>query len=266
VGKALIIGGLARAFGYINMAPWIVGLGLSQIGEFSFVLARTGLSTGLLSKSTYDLALTCTILTMALSPLVSNAALPLGRAWRRWSKPAPMLTSVDLPNTELAGHVIVAGYGRGGKAVTRVLGAAHIPLVVIEWDHAAFSDASSEGLSTVWGDIVQEAILHAAGIEKARIIILTVPDQSTIGLSTQRARAMNPSIIVIARAMLERNVLELRTLGVDRVVQPEFEGGIEMVRQALAACDFDRIEASRLISNLRADLYGAKTSSVPQLE
>jgi CPA2 family monovalent cation:H+ antiporter-2 len=84
VGKALITGGIARAFGYVNMAPWIVGLGLSQIGEFSFVLARTGLSGGLLAKSTYDLALTCTVLTMALSPIVSSAALPLGRLWRRW--------------------------------------------------------------------------------------------------------------------------------------------------------------------------------------
>ena len=73
------------------------------------------------------------------------------------------------------------------------------------------------------------------------MIILTVPDQSTIGLSAQRARAMNPSIIVIARAMRERNVTELRKLGIDRVVQPEFEGGIEMVRQALVACDFDEV-------------------------
>src|SRR5437762_13056068 len=72
VGKALIIGGVTRLFGYRNMAPWIVGLGLSQIGEFSFVLARTGLSTGSLSKDTYDLALTCTIVTMALAPIVSG--------------------------------------------------------------------------------------------------------------------------------------------------------------------------------------------------
>jgi len=70
VGKAAIFGVLARAFGYVNRAPWIVGLGLSQIGEFSFVLARTGVTAGLLSKSTYDLALTCTVLTMALSPAV----------------------------------------------------------------------------------------------------------------------------------------------------------------------------------------------------
>ena len=79
VGKALILGLLARAFGYIGMAPWIIGLGLSQIGEFSFVLARSGFSAGVLSQTAYSLALTCTILTMAVSPLVSSAAIPLGR-------------------------------------------------------------------------------------------------------------------------------------------------------------------------------------------
>ena len=80
LGKSILIGLLTRAFGYVNMAPWIVGLGLSQIGEFSFVLARTGLTSGMLSKPTYDLALTCTVITMALSPLVAGLALPLGRA------------------------------------------------------------------------------------------------------------------------------------------------------------------------------------------
>jgi CPA2 family monovalent cation:H+ antiporter-2 len=77
LGKSLITGGVARMFGYGNMAPWIVGAGLSQIGEFSFVLARNGLGSGLISKPVYDFALTCTVLTMALSPLISGAALPL---------------------------------------------------------------------------------------------------------------------------------------------------------------------------------------------
>jgi len=87
-GKALIIGGVTRLFGYKKMAPWIVGLGLSQIGEFSFVLARTGFNIGSLSKPTYDLALTCTILSMALAPLVSGLAMPLGfRASKsRWDR------------------------------------------------------------------------------------------------------------------------------------------------------------------------------------
>jgi len=88
LGKALILGVLTRAFGYTDITPWIVGLGLSQIGEFSFVLARSGFGSGLLSNTAYGLGLTCTILTMALSPLVSSMALPLGRAWERWRKPA----------------------------------------------------------------------------------------------------------------------------------------------------------------------------------
>jgi CPA2 family monovalent cation:H+ antiporter-2 len=74
LGKAVILGLIARAFGYVNMAPWIVGLGLAQIGEFSFVIARSGISSGSISKTTYDLALTCSVLTMAVSPLVSAAA------------------------------------------------------------------------------------------------------------------------------------------------------------------------------------------------
>lgn len=264
IGKALIAGGIARAFGYVNMAPWIVGLGLSQIGEFSFVLARTGLGTGLLSKQTYDLALTCTVLTMAISPVVSSTALPLGRLWRRWRKQDQAVMLVPLSQTALADHVVVAGYGRNGRAVTRVLRAAKIPLVLAEWDHAAFSDASAQGIEAVWGDIGQDVILHAAGIENARMIILTVPDHSTIRLAANRARAINPRIIVIARAVLEHNVPELRAAGVDRVVQPEFEGGVEIVRQALVAWDFDRSEAWRLIKILRAELYGTKTSALTE--
>jgi CPA2 family monovalent cation:H+ antiporter-2 len=255
LGKSLIIGGLARAFGYGNMAPWIIGIGLSQIGEFSFVLARTGLGAGLLSKSTYDLALSCTIVTMALSPLVSSAAFPIGRAWRQWRGPARDVKPVELPKMELKGHVIIAGYGRGGRAVARVLRDAGIPLVIAEWDHATFSDAQAQGVPAVWGDVAQEEILHAAQIENARVIVLTIPEQSTIRLSVERARKMNPSLIVIARAMREHNIAELRRLGINAAVQPEFEGGIEMVRQTLASYSFDEIEASRLISNLRSDLY-----------
>lgn len=254
--KSLIIGGLARAFGYGNMAPWIIGLGLSQIGEFSFVLARTGLSAGALSKATYNLALTCTILTMALSPLVSGAALPLGRAWRRWRKPVQSLASVELPKIELQGHVIVAGFGRSGRAVARVLRDAGIPFVVTEWDLATFGDATAQGFPTVWGDVAQEEILHADHAERARVIVLTIPDQSTIRLSTQRARKMNPSLVVIARATRVRNIAELQKLGVTATVQPEFEGGIEMVRRVLTTYSHDEVETARLISFLRSDLYG----------
>jgi CPA2 family monovalent cation:H+ antiporter-2 len=257
LGKALILGILARAFGYVNMAPWIVGLGLSQIGEFSFVLARAGVTSGMLSKPVYDLALTCTVLTMAFSPLATAVALPLGRSWRRWRKPGPPPTQLPVESFghSLHGHVVVAGYGRSGKAAARVLRRAQIPLLVVEINHSVFGGLASDGIDGIWGDITGEEILKAAHIQQARILLLTVPDQSSVRLTVERARILNPAISVIARALGTDDVLELRKLAVDAVIQPEFEGGVAMVQQALLQYTGDAAAASRWISDLRAEFY-----------
>ncbi|MEO8372685.1 MAG: cation:proton antiporter [Candidatus Solibacter sp.] len=255
LGKALIVGLLARAFGYVNLAPWIVGLGLSQVGEFSFVLARMGSTSGILSKSTYDLVLTCTVLTMGLSPLVYAVALPLGRAWRGWRKTATVTTPVESPR-EIQGHVILAGYGRSGKAAATVLKSGGIPLVVVELDHSVFGDLSAAGIAGVWGDIASPDILHAAHVEGACLLLLTMPDPNTIHLSAERARQMNPAITLIARAVREHQVAEFTRLGVNAVIQPEFEGGIEMVRQALQSYKCGDATTSRLVAAARKQFYG----------
>ncbi|MCU1337145.1 MAG: ybaL 3 [Bryobacterales bacterium] len=256
VSKALILGSLAVAFGYRNMAPWIIGLGLSQIGEFGFVLARSGVGAGLLSQTAYSLALTCTILTMALSPLVSSAAIPLGRLWQRWRKPVQPALDMDLPKEPLEGHVVVAGYGRSGRAVARALRAGATRFVVVELDHAMFTLAVADGMPAVWGDVTREEVLAAARIARARILVVTVPDRGSVQLTVQHARRVHPTVAVVARAVRESDVAELRALGVTAVVQPEFEGGVEMLRQTLIYCGRDG-DAIRLVSELRDSLYGA---------
>ncbi len=256
IGKAVILGFLARAFGYANMAPWIIGLGLAQIGEFSFVLARSGVSAGLLSKTAYSLGLTCTILTMALSPLVSSAAIPLGRAWQRRRKPVQPTLGMELPKDPLENHVVVAGYGRSGRAVAKALRAGAIPFVVVELDHPMFTLAVADGMPAVWGDVTREEVLAAAQIARARILVVTVPDRSTVRLTVEHARSIHPSVAVVARAVRESDVAELRALGVNAAVQPEFEGGVEMLRQTLIHCGRDS-DSSRLVSELRDSLYGA---------
>ena len=256
-GKSAIFGVLARAFGYVNMAPWIIGLGLSQVGEFSFVLARIGVTSGRLSQDTYNLALTCTVLTMAFSPVVAGLALPAGRAWRRFRKPVIVPTAVNLPEQPLSGHIVIGGYGRSGKAVVRVLQQAGIPLLATEWNHALFRDLSAAGVPAVWGDISSLEVLLAAGITRARLFLLTVPDQSTVQLAVERARRLNPNLLLVARAARADHVPKLTQLGVNAVVQPEFEGGVEMVRQALTKFDVEESEAHRLVSNARSEFYKA---------
>lgn len=234
-GKAIITGGIARAFGYKNMAPWIIGLGLAQIGEFSFVLARTGVSAKLLSPRTYNLALTCTVLTMALSPLVSAAAIPLGRAWRRWRKPAPGTFVVEAPTTAMSGHVIIAGYGRTGAAAARSLKAQGIPFLIVELNHSLFEDLSLAGFQGIWGDITRPEILHAAKADAAKVLLLTYPVQALVHLAVENARHINPGLTIIARASQHSDIAALLDRGANVAVQPEFEGGVEMVRHSMAA-------------------------------
>jgi CPA2 family monovalent cation:H+ antiporter-2 len=245
--KSVFIGLLARAFGYIYMAPWIIGLGLASIGEFSFVLARTGIRGGFITKDTYDYALTCTILSIAAAPSVAGLALPLGRWWRRRFPSPPAGRPIEAPRELLRDHILVGGYGRTGRAVAGVLRAAGLPVVVIELNHAIFNDLRSGGVPSLWGDVTSEEILRAAGLKHSRMLILTVPDGDTVRLATERARRLAPHVPVIARAERIPLIRELRRLGAASAVLPEFEGGMEMARQAMLRSGIDPLKAEEII-------------------
>ncbi len=254
-GKALIFGGIARAFGYQHMAPWIIGLGLSQIGEFSFVLARSGFSMNLISKPVYDLGLTATVLSMALSPVISSVALPLGRAWRKWAGPEKAAKPHAIENHAMSEHVVVAGFGRTGRAVAIALREADIPFLVVESSYALMEDVTANGFSGLWGDIAHDEILHAAHVENAKMLLLTMPDQNTVNLAVERSRRWSPDVIVVARSTNIRYLQQLRLLGVSVAVQPEFEGGLEMVRQGLLRYGRDEVDTARIVDRLRHEFY-----------
>ena len=255
VGKAVIFGFIARAFGYMHMAPWIVGLGLSQIGEFSFVLARTGFQGRMISKGVYDLALTTTVLTMAVSPVVTALALPMGRVWRRWKKVTQPPPPSIVPDSPLRNHVVVAGFGRTGRAVASALREAGIPFLVVESSYALMTDVTANGFMSLWGDVSQEEILHAAHVHNAKMLLLTMPDQNTVNLAVERARHISPNIVLVARSINVRYLESLRQLGVTVAVQPEFEGGLEMVRQGLLRCGRDEGDTARIVERIRHEIY-----------
>jgi CPA2 family monovalent cation:H+ antiporter-2 len=253
LGKAAICGGVTRAFGYTRMAPWIVGLGLCQIGEFSFVLARTGLTSRVLSADTYNLILTCTVISMALSPLLFAAAFPLGRAWaKRVAAPPP--PPVPLGN-EVSGHVVIAGGGRTGLAIAATLQAAGVPFVLVDLHHAALAEPMARDWPVILGDVASDDILRAAGVARARTLVVTVPDWNAARLCLERATAMNAGLAVVARATSERRLRDLADLGVAGAVQPEFEAGVEMARLALQYYQHDRAKMDELTSHLRQRLY-----------
>ncbi|MGH7566660.1 MAG: cation:proton antiporter [Gemmatimonadota bacterium] len=253
--KAGVVGGLTRAFGYGGPAPWLVGLGLAQVGEFSFLIARTGVGSGALSEEQYGMALTLTLMTMMLSPGLSRLADALYAGWCRLRPLRARVETFNLPE-ELGGHVVVVGYGRSGKAAATVMRQVGVPFVVIEIDHVLAEAAREQGLATVWGDTSHAEVLEAAGVRRARLMLVAVSDAVSARVAVEKARAMNPELRIVARALYPEHLAELANLGVYEAVQPEMEAGLEMVRQVLSHYGTPAAEVQRFTDAVRDDLYG----------
>lgn len=253
--KTLVFALLARAFGYVNLAPFIIGLGLSQVGEFSFVLARSGLALNFLSQSTYNLVLTVTILTMGFAPLVASWAQPIGLRWRAWRKRDHAVYPFDNQAAPPDGHIIVAGYGCTGRAVASALAEAGLAFLIVESNYAIVSDLRREGIPSVWGDITRPEILHAARFQASRCLVLAMPGAATVELALTEARAISKQIPIVARAARAHDLPRLRALGVTSAIQSEFEGGVSMVRATLRALDQDTASIQPILERTRAQYY-----------
>jgi len=232
IGKGCIFSLLVKLFGYGNVVPLAVGLGLFQVGEFSFVLARVGVSTRSIGAEIYSLLLTTAIVTMVLTPLISGQTARLYALKKRWFRHEP-LTTINLPSDGLARHVVIAGGGRVGLQVARLLQGLKLPFVIIELDPRRVDQAKAADMPVVFGDAERETVLEAAQVAQASLLLITVPGIVVTRSIIQQARRLNDRLEVVARASGSEHVETLRTLGVYEVVQPELEAGIEMTRQAL---------------------------------
>lgn len=254
VGKALIFGGLTWGFGYGNVMPLAVGLGLFQIGEFSFVLARVGLRGGFIDNDLYALVLTTAVVTMVLTPIVSGQTDRLYTLRKRFFKHEPLQT-INLPPGGLRNHVVIAGGGRVGSAVAQVLGRIGWPFVVIELDQRRVDGLKGDAMPIIYGDASQRVVLQAAQVEHARLVLVTVPTILITTATVTEIRRLNPTVHIVARAEGLEHLHSLHELGVHEVVQPEFEAGLEMTRQTLLHLDIAATEIQRFTDGVRDELY-----------
>lgn len=254
VAKGTIFAGVTRLFGYGNVVPIAAGLGLFQVGEFSFVLARVGVSTESISDELYSLVLAVAIVTMFLTPLLSRLTAPIYSAIRKRKASDPMQT-FNVPDAALNQHVIIAGGGRVGKNVARVLTRLEFPFILIEFDSHRVEQAQEKGWPVIYGDASQEVILEAAHIERACLCLVTTPSIDVTGMVVRQIRRMNPEVHIVARAAGEEQVADLHEQGVYEVVLPEFEAGLEITRQALLHLRVPTDKIQRFNDDVRSELY-----------
>ena len=256
--KGLVFAGVVRAFGYGNIIPFAVGLGLFQVGEFSFVIARVGVEEGAISQSNYSIVLSTAVITMSLTPFAMRLAPFLYGRWReRFPKEA--MSTFNLPERGLGDHVVIAGYGRVGSFVARLLARLDQPFVVVDPNPARADEARDSSYPVVYGDAGAEPVLEAAGVRRARLVIVTVPDPVGARLVVERVRSINPNVHVVARTTTVEQLEELGRLGVYEAVHPESEAGLELGRQALSHLDVPAGDIQRFADEVRRELYAPIT-------
>ncbi len=260
VGKASIIFPIIWKFGYSFKTAVISSLGLNQIGEFSFVLAVLGEKLGFINQNQYDLLIGTTAITLVLTPMgmkfspeIANrlAIIPF---IADFLKQRQQNKGISIPQT-IQDHIVVAGYGRVGRVLVKVLRDRNYTVLVIENSEAAIRSLRQDNLPYIFGDADSELVLEKAYLKKAKAIAIALPDPSSTRILLKLAKEINPTIDIVARSHNDKEIDLLTQLGAAEVVQPEFEAALEMGRQILDTLGEDDLEVNSAIQEIRTDRY-----------
>ncbi len=243
-----LICGLVVGIGWRSLRLGILaGLGLAQIGEFSFVLAREAGKLDLMSDELTQAFLGTAIVTMAATPFLVM--------WAR------RLAETELPVSQepssLEGHVVVAGYDRTGHAVARVLKETKIPFVAVDMTPSHVAQGKREAMPVHFGDASRRAVLASLGTAGARAVVVAVSDPSATRRIVSLARQMNGQARILVRAHSVDEIEELERLGADEVVPAEFAASIELFVRLLMNLGVPRHVARMQESIIRLAHYRA---------
>mgnify|MGYP001394890457 CR=1 FL=1 len=243
-------------FGYGLKAALLAGLGLFQIGEFSFVLAEMGLDEGIIAQDIYSIVLVGAVITMMLTPLAMNTAGFLYRNISQWKRFGHFIASHPEPGWHsdrllLSGHAVICGHGRVGSALTKVLDRKRLSYLVIEIDPVIISRLRREKIPCIYGDATNAEILAHAHLDKARVMVCTFPSFAEVKFTVQNALKINPRLDIIARVHRDTDAEVLKGIGVSELVLPEFETSLEIMRHTLHRLGLTTLEIQYILNSLR---------------
>lgn len=233
------------------------GLGLAQVGEFSFVLAGTALGLGLFDADRYQLFLGSSVLTMITAPFLVRAA-DAASEWFLARRAAPTMewsTREARAAGVLRDHVIIVGYGLNGRNLARALRGAGIAYVVLEENAQVARRARLEREDVVFGDGTRGEVLHRVGAEHARAIVFAIASLGETRRGVANARRLNPTTYIVARTRYVKEIEDLQQLGANSVVPEEFETAIELFTRVLELYGMSAPDIRRRAAELRRDMY-----------
>lgn len=260
--KALIVWAIVRILGYPQRIATMTALGLAQIGEFSFVLAKMGRGEGLLPDSDYQSFLAASIISMIATPFLISAAPRAGyfiQSLLSDGKAGEIENSEDeihmTSSDGLQQHVIIVGYGLNGRNLARVLRTVGIPYLILEVNAEAVRRAKAKGEKINFGDATRREVLSHAMINQAWALVLAMSDPQAARRTVKQARQLNEKLHIIVRTRYVSEINELFELGADEVIPEEFETSIEIFSRVLHRYGISRNVIEGQIEKIRRQGY-----------
>ena len=263
IAKPILGALVTRALGYPFAITVPVALAKSQIGEFSFILARTGQEVGVLPERAGDVVIAVAIGSIVLNPLLYRAGPALVRAakrnralWRLVNGPESREKTDETgqPAVEAAHRAVVVGYGPSGRTLARLLKENGVMPTVVELSLDNAHQAREDGFRAIYGDATNQAILEEAGVRESDTIVLTSAGMEHSEDTIREARELNEDIHVMARAMYMRHVPTLRSAGADSVFSGEAEVALAMTEAMMVRLGATAEQIDRERARVRAEI------------
>lgn len=263
--KAFIAASAAASLRFPKRTSILVGLSLFQVGEFAFILSKTGIDNNLLPQTSYQYFLAISILTMAITPFILNASdqishllirtpLPFRQRRRMVTKTRPQ-ESTHTQGHEYDDHIIIIGYGINGRNVAKAATRANIPYVIIELNPETVRTERTNGQPIVYGDATGDIILHHVQVHKARVVVVAISDPAATKKIIVNIRTVTQKAYIIIRTRFILEMDENFKLGADEVIPEEFETSIEIFTRVLNKYLVPHNEIEAFTRDIRADNY-----------
>lgn len=264
VVKALIIIVIVKLLGYPLRPAILSGLALCQIGEFSFVLAKAGLDQGLMTNEAYQVFLDASIMTMVVTPfLIAGSPAIAGFLSKLLHCKTPMaaensddcLQGGGANCVDLEDHLVIIGFGIGGKHLARAAKMAGIRYNILEMNPDTVRHYSQKNEPIYHGDATHEAVLNFLRIKQAKILAIVISDPTAMRSITATARRMAPNLHILVRTRFLNEVMPLKELGASDVIPEEFETSIEIFTRVLSRYLVPRKDIEHLVNDIRSENY-----------
>lgn len=229
----------------------ITAFGLSQVGEFAFIIFSAASLLNVIPARTSSLGIAVTIVTLIVTPFIYKLSIPV---WRFLKNRFPIYSSLDRKQnniTELTNHIIICGYGRVGGWVGKALRDHKIDFVVVDLDPKIITECTNKNIIAIHGDPIEKEVLLMAGLCLAKAVVIAIPDRLSQESVVAHIQTLAPNVRIISRVHLDEDYEKLKSLRVNKLVQPEFEAATSIIKNILVSMGKNNDEINKSMKSIR---------------